>query len=168
MRSFSFMNKTFTYIISLFLVFSVRAQQEDLYEKVFGTKQKEQAVRLNVFLGMKYLGECDFVMKGTQVISLDGTCLRNQLLPIFEEEFVSHIAPKKIARTDLSKDIKLFYDPSEVKIIIDIPAQFYKLNAKEVYYGPKTFGKKIFRPSKWSHILNYWLQYDFEENDSRL
>ena len=161
------MNKTFTYIISLFLVFSVGAQQEDLYEKVFGTKQREQAVRLNVFLGMKYLGECDFVLKGTQVISVDGTCLRNQLLPIFEEEFVSHIAPKKIALTDLSKDIKLFYDPSEVKIIIDIPAQFYKLNAKEVYYGPKTFGKKIFRPSKWSHILNYWLQYDFEENDSR-
>ena len=34
-------------------------------------------------------------------------------------------------------------------------------------YSSKTFGKKIFRPSKWSHILNYWLQYDFEENDSR-
>lgn len=162
------MNKTFTYIISLFLVFfSTRATQEDLYEKVFGTKQREQAVRLNIFLGQKYLGECDFVLKGTQVMSLDGTCLRNQLLPIFEEDFVSNIAPKNIARTELSKDIKLFYDPSEVKIIIDIPAQFYKLNAKEVYYGPKTFGKKIFRPSKWSHILNYWLQYDFEENDSR-
>ena len=144
----------------------VYANEADLFEKVFGNKEVKASISLPIHLRNRPIGECRFEVKGTNIFKVDGRCLRDSLFPFFETSFVQNISVEFV---ELEKvmDIRFRYNKEKVLVALEIPAKFYKLKSTDLYYGPDTTGKKIYYPSQWSHILNYWLQYNYEERDER-
>jgi len=152
-------------LCSLLLISSPSfAQSEgELFEKVFGQKQKSKTISLPLLLDRASLGEMKFVIQGDDIVSLNGEKLRMILSKSVNETLLERIPNKKVVkRKDIPKEIELKLYRESLFVEIKFPANFYEKQRTIYENRPDVLGKKIFSSQKYSHILNYW--YEFQKN----
>ncbi len=159
------MNRAIVVPFLLLLFANYSFADNDLFQKVFGKKEGAQSVDLAVFYLGRDLGSCSFEIIEDKLSHVDGLCLRGRLQSDFSNELVRMIPSRKTTISDL-REIKFIYRKDLVQVSLLIEPKFTKAREQFFEYGPRIDGKKVFRPAKWSHILNYWLEYRALEEKS--
>jgi outer membrane usher protein FimD/PapC len=140
------------------------AQSEsELFEKAFGKKEAVKTLSLPLLLDRASLGEMKFVIRGDKIISINGEKLRMVLAKSVRESLVTRIPNEvKVSVENLPREIQLKLYRESLFVEIKIPANYYEKQRTVYDNRPDILGKKVFSSQKYSHILNYW--YEFNKN----
>lgn len=144
---------------------SQKESDDALFEMAFGKKQKEKRIKLPLFLDRLSLGEVSFYIKGDKLLFVNSFELKFALARKINQEMVDKIPDsEKLAIKDLPDGIliKLFVD--SLYSSVELAPYYYENNRiiSDVY--PEITGKKIYTASPFSHIFNYWYDFNRYEN----
>lgn len=154
-------------LCSIFQMSHVYAQSEaDLFEKAFGQRIKTKTISLPLLMDRTSLGEMNFSVQGENIESFNGERLRILLGKHVSHELLEKIPrQKKVNLEQLqknTKEIELEFFPESLFVQIKFPAKYYQRQRTIYDNRPDILGKKIYDVEKYSHILNYW--YEFQKN----
>ena len=155
------MNKILFSTLLLLSTVSHAQNENDLFEKVFGSKQAKKTLSLPLLLDRASLGEMNFVVRGKEILSVSGEKLRMILAQSVNESLVARIPNKPSLKvSELPKQIELTLYQESLYVEVKVPASYYSKQRTVYENRPDILGKKVFTAQKYSHILNYWYEYE--------
>jgi outer membrane usher protein len=137
---------------------------DELFNKVFGTKQTEKVIAIDLSYNSFFVGSINARIAGDRVIAVEGAGLKKVLHPLLREEKVSlynfpdgFISPEEFG---IKFPATLKYNPSEMFLGISIPPEDVKPKESKVFddFLPD-YSRRAIQPAAFSAALNYKLEH---------
>lgn len=146
------------------------SSDDKLFEKVFGSKEKEKRIKIPILIDKASLGEVSVYVQGRKLIGFDAKELKMALLTRIEpgqlEKIFVDIEDNKILSSHFPEDFKLTLHLDSLYVALELAPYYYENKRLINENYPQISGKQIFTPVKFSHILNYWYDVSVFEGQS--
>lgn len=152
------------------VIAQVKQSEDKLFEKAFGSKQKEKRIKIPILIDKVSLGEVSFYILGKRITGIDTKELKEALLSKIEPSKIDTIFKdnknSRVALADLPDDFKITLHLESLYVSLSLPPYYYENKRLISESYPDIAGKQIFTPVDYSHILNYWYDASIFEGQS--
>jgi len=143
---------------------SRKVSSDELFNKVFGTKQAEKIIEVDVSYNSLFVGVVNARMAGDSVVAIEGASLKKVLHPLIREDRINlyNFSDNFITLEEfgIKFPASLKYNPADMNLGVSIPPEDVKPRESKIFedFLPD-YSRRAVQPAFFSAALNYKIEH---------